>query len=183
MQSVPRVAVGKKFPKFSQSNWRDVKRPHPRPTSPFGGAGMCPSPRNTIPTPGSSETPWKLHVPGKGAGGGTAEGTHVPGKRPEGTEKGALEPDLKEESQNGGRCFLQQGPMAVRGVSLDEGSSQGWYHFQLNPPSPSWLLCGHNRMHKRCFFGAIPTTEQVLGHGKEERGRYPDVGNPCCGVP
>lgn len=51
----------------------------------------------------------KAPLPRQGAGVGSAAGTGVTGKRPEGTEKGALDPDLKEESETEVRCSLRQG--------------------------------------------------------------------------
>ena len=67
--------------------------------------------------------------------------------------------------------------------SLDEGSLQRWYHFQLNPHGPSWPLCRHHLTHTRCFFHVVPTME----HGIRPTGRRGGAGTPvweiaCCSV-
>lgn len=146
---------------------------------------MLPHPKTPSQHPGGSETPRKLHFPSQGAGAGSAAGTNVPGRRPEGTEKGALDPVLKEEPETEVGAPFGGAQVADDGVgchSLDEGSLQRWHHFRLSLPSPSWLLCRHNQV---CFFCAVPTTEQVLdpAHGKEARGRHTGMGNAHCSVP
>lgn len=133
--------------------------------------------------PGGGETPWMLHFPSKGTGGGRLQ--QVPmsqGKRPEGTEKGASNTNLKEESER-----EVGAPFSGAQVADDRaGCHQFGRGFPaglvpLNLPSALRLLRRHNLMHKRYFFCAVPAMEQVLDlvHGKEERGRYPDMGNEC----
>ena len=150
---------------------------------------MVPHPVTPSQHPGSSETPWKLHLPSKGAGdGGSAAGTDVPGKRPEGRVKGVLDTELKKESKREAGDPLSGAEVADDRDgrhSLDRGSLQRRYHFQLELPSPSWPLRRHNLRHKRHFFCVVPAMEQVLdlAHGKEARGRDPSMGNTCCCVP
>lgn len=91
------------------------------------------------------------------------------GKKPERTEKQALDPDLGGESKMEVGAPFSRAQVAndrdgCRG--LDKGSSQGWSHFQLHLPGPSWPPGRHNLTHKTCFFCAAPMTEQVLDPGK-----------------